>query len=259
MTIWGWGWFTLSRCPPVTAGERSPISSVNLLFAFVLDFAMGNKKSAPQSQQFSGLVLVNNATSDSPEYRTLTQCYPTLVTCLQQSPNDIADRLRPFGIFAHEDWLFLTHESKDRDQKARRIIDVVILQVKLNPQVAHTFRLALEGAGTWTKAAVSELETTYNSFTKGTQSQPLQACSISDETQSPESIDGSICAQIHSRAFSHHSQPTSDNFQLDKDNSTDDCDTSSGEYIRLRSNFWWSCLKIGPGTHALHVYASDDL
>ena len=84
--------------------------------------------------------------------------YPKLITCFKQSPNDIADQLRPLGILAPGDLEFLTNPQNNNDQKARRIVDVVMNHTQTDPQVFHKFVSALKAAGTWTKKIVSELK-----------------------------------------------------------------------------------------------------
>ena len=94
---------------------------------------------------------------DYPEYKALTQCYPRLSNCVQQSPNDVVAQLRPSGILAPGDLSFLDNPQNSNDQKARRVIDAVLNQVKIKPRVFHTFVSALEAAGPWTNTIVSEL------------------------------------------------------------------------------------------------------
>ena len=100
---------------------------------------------------------------EAPEYKAMNQCYDTLVTCIRQSPNDIADKLKPFDMLAPRDWSNLRNQQVSDDEKARIIIDAILYQVKLDPQVFQTFVSALEGAGAWTKTAVKKLNSTLDS------------------------------------------------------------------------------------------------
>ena len=93
-----------------------------------------------------------------PEYKALEQCYPTLKNCLQQAPSDVVVQLRPSGILATRDIKFLSNPNKDDDEKAERIVDIVMMQVRGDPQVYHTFTAALNAAGDWTRAAATKLE-----------------------------------------------------------------------------------------------------
>ena len=100
----------------------------------------------------------------SPEYRTLEQCYLTLVSCVQQSPHDIAVHLRPSGILAPRDIQYLRNPVIEDNEKAQRLLNTVLNQVNTDPQVYHTFIAALKNVGLWTRTAVSELEHTYASW-----------------------------------------------------------------------------------------------
>ena len=95
---------------------------------------------------------------DSPEHKTLTQLYPRLVACVRQSPNDVADQLRPSPILAPGDWAFLANPHHDNDQKARKIVDAAVDQVKINPKLFFPFVSALEAAGSWTEIVVNDLK-----------------------------------------------------------------------------------------------------
>ena len=101
---------------------------------------------------------------DSAEYKALTQSYPTLVTCIQLGPNDIAVQLRPSGVLAPRDLQYLSNPSHDSDEKARRLLDTILTQVQIDKQVYHKFMAALRDAGPWTKSAVSQVESTYTSL-----------------------------------------------------------------------------------------------
>ena len=98
---------------------------------------------------------------DSPEYKTLMQHYPALIYCVQQSPNDIAAHLMPSRILTLRDMQYLSNHFIVDDEKASRLLDIVLKQVQNDPQVYHTFIAALKSAGPWTRKAVSDLEQTY--------------------------------------------------------------------------------------------------
>ena len=95
---------------------------------------------------------------DSPEYKIMRQFYPQLITCVKQSPNDIADHLIPIGILAPRDLNLLSNPQISSDDRARRIVSVVMNHVENDPQEFHKFVSALEAAGTWTKKTVSKLK-----------------------------------------------------------------------------------------------------
>ena len=98
---------------------------------------------------------------DSPEYKAMRQFYPQLISCVKQSPNDIADHLVPLvpvGVLAPGDLDLLSNSQIRSDEKARKIINVVMNHVQNDPQEFHKFVSALEAAGTWTKKMISKLE-----------------------------------------------------------------------------------------------------
>ena len=119
---------------------------------------MGNSSSTPQQTLSSP-----NAQAECPEYTALTQCYCSLVTCIQQSPSHIADHLIPYEVLGPEDLSFINNPRNDDHQKARRIVTVVHNQVKMDPQLFYKLVSTLEAAGTWTRVTVSELRRTYDS------------------------------------------------------------------------------------------------
>ena len=96
-----------------------------------------------------------------PEYKTIKQCYPKLVKCLQQSPEDVVIWLLPLDILAPGDIKFLKNAHNDDDKKAQRIADIVMNQTEADPNVFHKFVEALKAAGPWTRSTVSVLEKTY--------------------------------------------------------------------------------------------------
>ena len=95
---------------------------------------------------------------DSPEYEALIQCFPKLVSGIQQSPNDVTVQLIPSGILAERDISFLSNPINDDYTKAEKIVNIVVSQVKKDPCVFKSFLKALRDAGPWTKSTVSELE-----------------------------------------------------------------------------------------------------
>ena len=77
--------------------------------------------------------------------------------------------MRPSGILAPRDVTFLRSPQPSDADKAERIISVVMLQSKTDPQLYYTFIASLTAAGKWTKSAITELERTYTSFASGRQ------------------------------------------------------------------------------------------
>ena len=105
---------------------------------------------------------------ESPEYKALNQCSTTLLSCIRQSPNDIVDMLKPSGLLAPGVLSFLSNPKHDNDEKARKIIEVMSDQVKIDSQVLHTFVTAMKAAGQWTKPTVNILENKYQTLLAST-------------------------------------------------------------------------------------------
>ena len=105
---------------------------------------------------------------ESPEYEALNQCSTTLFSCIQQSPSDIVDKLKPPGLLAPGVLSFLGNPIHDDSEKARKIIDVMIKQVEIDSQVFHIFVKALKAAGPWTKGAVTKLENKHKTLLSST-------------------------------------------------------------------------------------------
>ncbi len=97
----------------------------------------------------------------TPETKALEKCYPSLVKCIEIAPTDVAVKVRPHGLLSPKDFLYINNDNRDRDDKARRLLDSVCNQVLINKESFHFFVSALKEAGTFTKSAVALLEATY--------------------------------------------------------------------------------------------------
>ncbi len=97
----------------------------------------------------------------TPESQAFTQCYPTLVECIQNSPNDVAVQLKHYPILAPQDTQYLKNSTHDDGDKARRILDSVDSQLKINKVAFHQFLAALKKSGSFTTNTVKELEETF--------------------------------------------------------------------------------------------------
>ena len=105
---------------------------------------------------------------DSIEYKTLTQCFPFVVGILEQAPSDVADQPDLAEILAPRVVKYLRNPNHEDDEKARRLLDTIKDQVKLDPEVYKLFIKALKATGSWTKKAVDKLESTYAALSGGT-------------------------------------------------------------------------------------------
>ena len=73
------------------------------------------------------------------EYGTLHDCYKIIKDGLQQSPRDTADCLIPTNLLSEDDRAYIRNESHDDGEKARKIVDAVLQQVKAEATLFHTF------------------------------------------------------------------------------------------------------------------------
>ena len=105
---------------------------------------------------------------DSLEYEALNQCSATLLDCIQQSPSDIVDKLKPSGKLAPGVLSFLSNPKHDDNEKARKIMEIMTKQVKIDSQVFHIFVKAMKAAGPWTEGAVNILENKYKALLAST-------------------------------------------------------------------------------------------
>ena len=113
---------------------------------------------------------------DSPEVKSLKKCYPTLVSCIKQAPNDIATQLVPLDLLPQRVFSTLSSSQKNNDEKAQDILGTVLFQVQTNSSVFQSFIAALTAAGPWTKSTVNELHKEFTSYCyeQSQQPSPLQ-------------------------------------------------------------------------------------
>ena len=106
------------------------------------------------------------------EYDVLTTCYPTLVSCLQLSPNSVVDQLIPLGILPANNVYQIQNQNLDNIAKARMIVNVVLYCVQKDRSVFKSFIKAMRASGKWTETAVNELEKTASSLKIQLETQP---------------------------------------------------------------------------------------
>ena len=121
---------------------------------------------------------------DSPEVSSLKNCYPTLVSCIQQAPDDIATQLVPLDLLPQRVFSTLSNSQKNNDEKARDILDTVLFQVQTDSSVFQSFIAALMAAGPWTKSTVNELQKEFNSYSARS-STTNNAASTYEQSQQP--------------------------------------------------------------------------
>ena len=110
---------------------------------------------------------------DTPEVKSLKKCYPTLVSCIQQAPNDIATQLVPLDLLPQSVFSTLSSSHKNNVEKAQGILGTVLFQVQTDSSVFQSFIAALTAAGPWTKSTVNELQKGFNSYEQSQQPTPL--------------------------------------------------------------------------------------
>ena len=120
---------------------------------------------------------------DSPELESLNKCYPTLISCIQLAPNDIAAHLRP--LLPQRVLVSLRSSQKNDDEKAQEIVDAVLFQVKKDSGVFYSFIEALKSAGPWTRSTVNELQKEFNSYYSVRSSTTNNAASTCEQSQQP--------------------------------------------------------------------------
>ena len=97
---------------------------------------------------------------DSPELKSLKECNPILVSCIQLAPDDIVTHLIPLDLLPQQ---VLSSVSTPK-KKAQEVVDAVKFQVESNSFLFESFLQALTDAGPWTKSTVNELREKRNSY-----------------------------------------------------------------------------------------------
>ena len=132
-----------------------------------LNLGVGNKTGWSRYIHSKKVLSISMASTQSAvETKTLSECYSTLVTCIQQSPASIADRLR--GLLPSEVVSYLSNHHHDDDDKARKILDTIIEKLPSNRGVFHEFLKVLDDAGDWTKSVLKKVKDTYEKHMKET-------------------------------------------------------------------------------------------
>ena len=95
------------------------------------------------------------------ESDVLNKNYPAVLKGLKVDPKAVVAQLRPSGILADSVLECVQNDNHEAGDKAGKILDAVILQVQINPQVIHAFIKALrdtENAGIQAIADLLERE-----------------------------------------------------------------------------------------------------
>ena len=125
---------------------------------------------------------------DSPGVKSLKKCYPTLVSCIKQAPDDIATQLVPLDLLPQRVLSTLSSSQKNNNEKARDILEAVLFQVQTDSSVFQSFLAALTAAGPWTKRTVNELQKEFNSYSVRS-STTNNAASTREQSQQPPPLE----------------------------------------------------------------------
>ena len=150
--------------------------------------------------------------TSSPEYLTIRECYPHLVSVVKDSYDTIGDRLFSKGYVSRKTHNFIRMDSKMPTEKARKLLDTILDRIVYCPNVFNDFIEILEKEGPSTGDLVRELREVYK--TKGeciVEPSPDQNTKESDcDSKGPPSIDSSSEDSFHSttdQPESTHRQP----------------------------------------------------
>ena len=94
------------------------------------------------------------------------KCYPMLKRSFTQAPSDVATQLRPLPILAPNDIEYLQNSHNGNDEKAERIVEVILKKLKEDPKLLNDVFTAIRAAGSWIHKTVQEVEKTYRSCLK---------------------------------------------------------------------------------------------
>ena len=103
--------------------------------------------------------------TSSPEYLTIRECYPHLVSVVKDSYDTIGDRLFSQGYISRKIRNFIRMDSKMPTEKAQKLLDTIIDRIVYHPNVFDDFIEILEKEGPSTSDVVRELRDVYK--TKG--------------------------------------------------------------------------------------------
>ena len=150
--------------------------------------------------------------TSSPEYLTIRECYPHLVSVVKESYDTIGDRLFSKGYVSRKTRNFIRMDSKMPTEKAQKLLDTIIDRIVYRPSVFDDFIVILEKEGPSTGDLVRELHEVYR--TKGecvVEPSLDQNTEESDcDSKGPPSVDSSSEDSFHSttdQPESTHRQP----------------------------------------------------
>ena len=93
----------------------------------------------------------------SPEYKTMCECCPKLVTLIRQSPSTIGNALFARNFLAPNVRNFVNDRMVSETEKAQRLVDTMTDRIQHFPDSFNDFVDVLEKEGPWTNDMVKEL------------------------------------------------------------------------------------------------------
>ena len=97
----------------------------------------------------------------SPEYETMCECCPKLVTLIRQSPSTIGNALFARNFLAPNVRNFVNDRMVSETEKAQRLVDTMTDRIQHFPDSFNDFIDVLEKEGPWTNDMVKELRDLY--------------------------------------------------------------------------------------------------
>ena len=97
----------------------------------------------------------------SPEYETMCECCPKLVTLIRQSPSTIGNALFARNFLAPNVRNFVNDRMVSETEKAQRLVDTMTDRIQHFPDSFNDFIDVLEKEGPWTNDMVKELRDIY--------------------------------------------------------------------------------------------------
>ena len=101
----------------------------------------------------------------SPEYETMCECCPKLVTLIRQSPKSIGNALFARHFLAPNVRNFVNDRMVSETDKAQRLVDTMTDRIQHYPNSFNDFIDVLEKEGPWTNDMVKELRDLYKAKT----------------------------------------------------------------------------------------------
>ena len=148
----------------------------------------------------------------SPEYETMCECCPKLVTLIQQSPSTIGNALFARHFLAPNVRNFVNDRMVSETVRAQRLVDTLTDRIQHFPDSFNDFLQILEKEGPWTSDMVKELRDLFRA--KGGCVVELSSNQNAEEndgdSKGPPSVDASSEDSFHSttdQPESTHRQP----------------------------------------------------